>query len=123
MSAYIDNSVKERMLSIALLDVTNHFQSLYISDIWDVLVGRMDLELEEIEGVQSQGPSPKSFEILIASEQIWLDKNVDTYIGRKFSLGFGGSVTIERPYEQLTQVIVKRVPMCWTRDFLQKIFS
>ena len=100
MSAYIDNSVKERMLSIALLDVTNHFQSLYISDIWDVLVGRMDLELEEIEGVQSQGPSPKSFEILIASEQIWLDKNVDTYIGRKFSLGFGRSVIIERSYEQ-----------------------
>ena len=122
-NTYTASSAKERMISIELVDVTNQHMSLYISDIYDVLIGRIGLDVDDIEGVQQQGPSPKSFEVLIASARVWNSKNMDRYIGKKFDLGYGRIVTIDRPYEQLTHVIVKRIPMHWTRESLSKIFS
>ena len=120
----IAGPAKERMVRIELIDSANQEQqSLYIPDIYDILIGKMLLDVSEIEGLQQQGPAPTSFEVLISSIGVWTLKGIDRFIGKKFSLSNGRNVVIDRPYEQLTHVIIKRVPMCWNRDTLNRIFN
>ena len=120
----IAGPTKERMVRIELIDsASQEQQSLYIPDIYDILIGKMLLDVSEIEGLQQQGPAPTSFEVLISSIGVWTLKGIDRFIGKKFSLSNGRNVVIDRPYEQLTHVIIKRVPMCWNRDTLDRIFN
>ena len=111
------------MFSIELVDSTSQHQSLYIEDIHEILINKMNLEHDDIEGVQSQGPSSKSFEVMISSMTVWNNKNISDALGKKINLSLRRVVIIDRPYEDLTHVIVKRIPMFWGPDKLQKIFN
>ena len=124
---YEDNEAKMRMFSVALENPTEH-ACLYISDIHDILMRRMKLQLQDIEGLQAHGANPKVFDVLVSSWSVYASKGIEHYIGRKYYLreinrGISRKVVIDKPFEQMTQVIVKGVPMFWTKQKLEKLFN
>ena len=116
------NDGRERMLSVVLVNPTQQ-QSLYIPDMHEILIGRLNLDYDEIEGVQQHGGAPKVFTVMVTSMSVWNNRSLDSFIGRKYDLSYGRRVVIDRPYVELTHVIVKGVPMFWNMEKMNKLFS
>ena len=66
---------RERMLLIELVEA-NQSWSLYMSDLFELLNAFLRLTHQDIEGMQQQGPTARSFEVVIASD-VWQAKRID----------------------------------------------
>ena len=118
----MEDRAKDRMFSVALVDPKDH-ESLYMSDVYEILIKRIGLRQDEIEGLQAHGSAPKVFDVMVKSLDIWGSRGIGSYIGRRYNLPNGRKVTVDTPYETLTQVIVKGVPMFWNREKMLRLFS
>ena len=92
---------------------------LYLNEIHEVL-RFLKLSPLDIDGMQ---PGGKRWEIRVKSMQIWQDKCLDGIFGAYLPLASGKRVLITKAYEELNEIIVKKVPMSWEDSRLIKIFS
>ena len=117
---------RDRMISVELIEPLA-CQSLYMSDMYWLLCDIIGLRVKEVEGIQVKTSNldgyAKSFEVKISSMEVWQRVGLDDYIGKSSKISYNRTIRIDRPYENLTHVIVKGVPMFWTKAKLEKLFN
>ena len=121
----IMSSKKDRSFAVELVvnDPRLYMESLYLSEIHEVLGKFMKLGPSDIDGLAPIGAAPKCFEVRVKDMETWQRKKVDNMFGIIFPLSTGKSVKVFKAYEELTSVIVKGVPLGWEDDRINMIFS
>ena len=117
---------KERMFSVELVDGPR-YGSLYISDMHKLLCECIGLKMSEIVGLQQKVKDRdgliKCFEVMVSSMDVWQRVGLDNIIGKTTVISYNRTIKVDRPYENLTYVVVKGVPMFWTKTKLEKLFN
>lgn len=94
------------------------------NDIYEVLESIMDLEPEEdLETIQMLSPHSRRVDIATKCEAVWREKDLFSFMDKQFELENGKIVLISRPFEELTSVNVKRIPIFWKKELVERIFS
>ena len=93
-------------------------------DVYHVLEGIMGLVPEEdIEVVQMVSPHPRRVDVMTKCQEVWRDRDIYQFIDRQFDLENGKKVLICRPYEELDVVRIKRIPVWWNHNTVERIMK
>ena len=113
------------ILSIELVEYTKAYHSLYIEDIYHVIEDVLKLNPSEDVGViqKGVGHAPKTYKFGLKDESIWFGYDIGNFIEKKFEIGTGKKVMIQRAYETYKDVTLKNVPPHWTKDYVERVLS
>ena len=81
------------------------------------------MQPQDLDAIQMYGPNPRRVDVSTKSLEVWQRKGIDQHIEQKYVLTSGKTVVIVKPFEELKEVRVKRVPVYWGKDALNRIFS
>ena len=93
---------------------------LKLSDVREVIKDKLGLLPEELSGVQKIG---KRYEFGIKQSKTFYDKNVLSFVDKKYTLTSGKIIELTQAYEESTTVRVTKMPMYFSYDKVQRIFT
>ena len=93
--------------------------SLYLEDVHKMNLA-LKLKPEEIDTIQQT--SSTSCAVMVKTLDIWQVKGIDDYMGSVLTLTSGKKLLLTRAYENLTNIVIKYVPIGWSKQRLFTIF-
>ena len=94
------------------------------SDVYEVLEDIMHLEPEEdLDTIQMHSPNPRRVDVSTSCLAVWSDNDLYKFMDQQYDLENEKTVLINRPYEDSTFIRVKRVPITWSNDTVERVFS
>ena len=99
------------------------YKPLDYNDVYEVLEKFLHLHPDDLEALQMHGPNPRRVDVSTRSIGIWSTRDLFTQINKKFALSSGKNVTICRPYDDYTDIRVKRIPLFWSTEKIKRIFN
>ena len=115
---------KDRIFRLELVENDPRSRTqLYLEDIHIVLSQGLGITPDDIDGLQQNGATPKSYEICLKSMDIWQQKGIDNRMNASYQLKNGKSVLITKSYDDCTSVVVKYIPLSWNKNRIFMIFS
>ena len=95
---------------------------LTIQDVWTTVEETLQVPHDAIDGVQQR--SAKRWDVTLQPHAFEIYKRIrDEQMGSEIRINTGKSVTISNPYEIITGVTVRKVPMYWSKQRVLQIFS
>ena len=93
-------------------------------DVYEVLEGHMNLEPEhDISVIQMISPHPRRVDILPKCQEVWRVKDLFKFLDQHYNLRSGKKVFVHKPFEEVNIIKVKRVPIWWTKEGLERVFN
>ena len=99
------------------------YNPLNFDDMYEVLENVLRLQPEDLETIQMHSPNPRRVDVTTKSLDVWNRKILYAFLEQKYSLTSGKIVRIIKPFEEVTEIRVKRVPSSWSEDDLKRVFS
>ena len=96
---------------------------LNIVDFYEVIEEIMNIDVEDMFTVQMYGPDPLRIDVTMLNKEKWNDNEIENHIGYQYLLRSGKKAAIVKPFEELKEVRVRRVPAIWNKDNLMRIFN
>ena len=96
---------------------------LNIVDFYEVIEEIMSIDPEDMFTVQMYGPDPLRIDVTMLNKEKWNDNEIENHIGYQYLLRSGKKAAIVKPFEELKEVRVRRVPAIWNKDNLMRIFN
>ena len=96
---------------------------LNIVDFYEVIEEIMSIDPEDMFTVQMYGPDPLRIDVTMLNKDKWNDNEIENHIGYQYLLRSGKKSAIVKPFEELKEVRVRRVPAIWNKDNLMRIFN
>ena len=96
---------------------------LSIVDFYEVVEEIMEIDPQDMFTVQLYGPDSTRIDVVMLNKDKWNFNEIDDHIGNTYLLRSGKKATIVKPFEELKEVRVRRVPAIWKKENLMSIFN
>ena len=96
---------------------------LMIEDVHQMIEEIMEIHPRDIKTVQQYGPDPKRTDIKMISDSKFNEYQIDRYVGQEYSLRTGRVARVCKPFEELKEIRVRRIPSTWDDENVYRILS
>ena len=97
--------------------------AIVIEDVYEILEEIMRISPADIQTIQQYSPDTKRIDVKMSSDDKYNEYKIDDHIEKAYSLRTGAIVRICKPYEEYTQVRLRRIPTTWDMDDVKRVFS
>ena len=122
---FADFPIKDVIFGIKL--IIPHGVKVYLplnyEDCMEIVEEHLEIDPTDMDGMQLYSTDPKRVDCTMKDMDSWNKYNLSDAIGNHYTLQSGKRIYIEKPYENYSEVRVRRVPAKWNQNHMQKIFS